>query len=276
MERDHPVDAQLGQLANDLLGLRAFGQRERHRELRLQLRLTFDAAAGFEVQTTAAHIGNDVEAPCTVPVGCRDGLCGAQAAHASEMVAVVALDDEFVVEGIDDDMRSRVGIGCPRGHEGVLLERRLEARENAAVLGCQLFAALLRELSEEVRLLVRQLRRHFDINLHDQITAPAAAQVGNARAFDPEARTRLRARRDMERLRAFERLDFDLRAKRRLRERDAANVHEILTAAHKTRIVFDAHCHVQVAGHPTAGRGGPAWRLTAPYSRVAVKGQIWL
>src|SRR4051812_27736484 len=117
---------------------------------------------------------------------------------------------------------------CTGGSTGgiALLERGTQAREHALVLHVRdLFAAQLGEGAHELVFLGREAGGDLDVDAYEQVAASAPAQRRDAAALEPEDVSGLRARRDDQLLDlAVEGLDVEVRAERRLAERDLAHV----------------------------------------------------
>src|SRR4051794_13109692 len=115
--------------------------------------------------------------------------------------------------------------GDVMGRPTALLERGTDAGEHALVLHVRHFlAAHLGERAHELVFFGREAGGHLDVDAHEQVTPPAPAQRVHTATLEPEDVTRLRTRSDDELLDSLERLDVEVRAEGRLRERDRAHV----------------------------------------------------
>src|SRR4051794_24245324 len=104
----------------------------------------------------------------------------------------------------------------------------------------------LRELLEQLALLLRQLLGDHD--LHDRVeVAGAAARIGVALAAQAQPPAARRARRDLHAALAVERLDLDLGAERRLPGRHRQVDVEVAALPPKARVPADAHAQEEVA-----------------------------
>src|SRR3954452_22544675 len=104
----------------------------------------------------------------------------------------------------------------------------------------------LRELLEELALLLRRLLRDHD--LHDRVeVAGAAARIGVALAAQAQPPAARRARRNLHAALAVERLDLDLGPERRLPRRHRQVDVEVAAIQPKARVPADAHAQEEVA-----------------------------
>src|SRR4051794_5711743 len=104
----------------------------------------------------------------------------------------------------------------------------------------------LRELLEQLALLLRQLLGDHD--LHDRVeVAGAAARIGVALAAQAQPPAARRARRNLHAALAVERLDLDLGPERRLPRRHRQVDVEVAAIQPKARVPADAHAQEEVA-----------------------------
>ena len=138
-------------------------------------------------------------------------------------------------------------------------ERRLDSREQAFLAVADRFAAPFGIPGQQVDLAVGQLRGDVDTDPGTQITATATTQMGDTALAKDELASRLRAGRNDQVLGAVERLEVDLGAERRLRNRDRDLGDEIVLVAHEPLVRGDTEVHVEVAGATSA----PGSRITS-------------
>src|SRR5215210_395938 len=121
------------------------------------------------------------------------------------------------------------------------------------------FAALLREVLQQVALALGQLRRDDDVDEHVEVAAgPGASDVRDALAAQPDLRARLGPCLDLDLLVAVDGRDRDPRPERRLRDRHVGLVDELGALALELRMWRHVDGDVEAA------------RRTAPRPRLAL------
>src|SRR5579883_1550347 len=113
------------------------------------------------------------------------------------------------------------------------------------------------KLFEQLALFAGDARRDANVNVDVEIAAAAAVDVGNALVLEPELRAGLRAFRDLQLVRLFERGDFDLGAERGLRDIDRNGAVQVLLAALEKRVRLHLEEDVKVAGRAAVYPGLP-------------------
>src|SRR6185437_13096732 len=96
-------------------------------------------------------------------------------------------------------------------------------------------------------LLLRELLRCRDANLHDQVAFAAFVQVWNALGAQLERLAALRSLRNLQSRGPLQRLDLKLCAQRRLWERDRHHAVQVVAVALKELMRLDAEDHIQIA-----------------------------
>jgi hypothetical protein len=107
-------DAQLRELRDDGVELRALRERDGHGDGGGDLRFVVHVGVGAQQQAARFGARDHVAPPVPHAVGRGDELAPAQPAHALQMVTVGSVDGDRAVELVDEDMRGgRLGGGVP-------------------------------------------------------------------------------------------------------------------------------------------------------------------
>src|SRR2546423_2289143 len=133
----------------------------------------------------------------------------------------------------------------------MLLARRASAEDvahtiyEALVFEVAVFDAC--EFFEQASLLARQGRRRAQRDRDEEVAVAASAKHGHPLSLHTEDRPGLRARRNLQRVRAVQSLDRDLCAERGLREGDGHGRIKIAALSLETFVFFDVDNDVEVA-----------------------------
>ena len=103
------------------------------------------------------------------------------------------------------------------------------------------------QLFEKLALLAGQLRRHFHLDVHVDVAAPAAIHRRHAQMPQTELRAVLGAFRDPQAIWLFQRGDFDFRTQRGLSHVDRDGAVQIVALAFEEGVLLDLQDHVQIA-----------------------------
>ena len=161
----------------------------------------------------------------------------------------------------------------PRGR-GVVHYWNADRIARTALLGRRdLLAAQLGELASSSLSSSVRLRRHLDVDSHDEVAAAPAAQRRHTGALEAEHLPGLRARRHVELLGAVERLDLQASPSAACAI-DTPHVQQVVAAALEVAMRGDAHRDVEVAGDAAARRGRAAPGEAQPLTVVDAGGHL--
>src|SRR4051812_16397692 len=136
-------------------------------------------------------------------------------------------------------------------------QRVLQPAEQAAAVGRQpalgtLLAAERSQLGEQPALCLVQVLRRLDVDVHDEVAAPAAAQVGDAQPAQGRRLAGLGARLDVQLLRAVQRLQGHGRSESGRGHRQPHGGVQVVPAADEGLVRREHDLDVEVAGRPVA------------------------
>src|SRR5690606_21092816 len=135
----------------------------------------------------------------------------------------------------------------PSGERFLELAEDAPVRRGQATLGPRL-PPHLGQLLQQLALPVVELGGHGDVEVHDEVTAPGAAQAGDAEPGQGDRLVRLGTRRQVDLDRPVERLQGEGRAERGGGHRDLDGAVQVVTAATERLVRPDDHLDVEVAG----------------------------
>ena len=104
----------------------------------------------------------------------------------------------------------------------------------------------LGQLSQQFFLFVSELPGHLDLDFDVQITGTSATWVGHASSSNPENMSRLRSRRDIERVASFQDRNLDDGAQCSLGKRDGHLADQVRSLALEQRMISDVNLDVKI------------------------------